>query len=227
MAELCSCDRDCRMHNTGKIYHLALYRSVPTLDGAKTQLPCSTQPGLLSKRRGECFQSSFRKALHTHNPQIYLMIIHIWTTVIHSNSNLRILYWLLLSDSCSSLSWKTTLLIFLLLHWPLLLHLLYQFPLSSQVLSVGASSVISPGPSYRLPSFTSQMILFDFLFFLIYKKLFISGSAGSSLLLGLFSTCSEWGYSLVEVHGLLIALTSFFWGAPSPEYRLDRCGGKA
>ena len=70
--------------------------------------------------------------------------------------------------------------------------------------------MISPGPSYRLPSFTSQMILFDFLFFLIYKKLFISGSAGSSLLLGLFSTCSEWGYSLVEVHGLLIALTSFF-----------------
>ena len=79
--------------------------------------------------------------------------------------------------------------------------------------------MISPGPSYRLPSFTSQMILFDFLFFLIYKKLFISGSAGSSLLLGLFSTCSEWGYSLVAVHGLLIALTSFF-----EEHRLQSTG---
>ena len=163
----------------------------------------------------------------THNLQIYFMIIHIWTTAIHSNSNLRMLCWFFLSDPCSSLSWKTPLLSFLLLHRPLLLSLIYGSPLSSRVLNVGASSVISPGPSYLLPSFTSQMILFNFLFFLIYKKLFISGSAGSSLLLGLFSSCYEWG--LLSSCGSQSSHCGYFssWGAPSPEYRLNTCGAQA
>ena len=40
------------------------------------------------------------------------------------------------------------------------------------------------------------------------KKVFIFGSVGSSLLRGIFSSCSEWRLFLVAVHGLLIAMAS-------------------
>ena len=190
--------------------------------------PAALNPALVSKRRDECFQSSFRQELHIHNPQIYLMIILIWTTVIRSTSDIRMLYWLS-SDFCSSLSGKTTLLIFLPLLWPLLLNLLYQFPLSSQVPNVGASSVICPGPFLIvfLHSYHRWSYSISYFFFLIYKKLFISVSVGSSLLLRLSSTCGEWG-RLSSCDSQSSRCGDFFsWGAPSPEYRLNSCGGKA
>ena len=50
---------------------------------------------------------------------------------------------------------------------------------------------------------------FFFCFLIIYLfSLFIFGYTWSLLLPGLFSSCGEWGDSLVAVHGLLIAMAS-------------------
>ena len=51
-----------------------------------------------------------------------------------------------------------------------------------------------------------QIFVDIYLFF--YIILFICfGCAGCSLLQGLFSSCSEWGYSSLAVHGLIIVVT--------------------
>ena len=47
-----------------------------------------------------------------------------------------------------------------------------------------------------------KSILFNFIY------LFIFGCAGSSLLCGLSSSCSEWGCSLIAAYGLLIVVAS-------------------
>ena len=47
---------------------------------------------------------------------------------------------------------------------------------------------------------------------LLFKICIYFGCAGSSLLRRLFSSCREWGYSLVAVHGLLTAVTSLVAG---------------
>ena len=47
-----------------------------------------------------------------------------------------------------------------------------------------------------------------FYLFKIILFIFIFGCAGSLLLCGLFSSCSEWGLLLVAAGGLLIAVAS-------------------
>ena len=55
-----------------------------------------------------------------------------------------------------------------------------------------------------------QILKYDFIYSFIFSH------PGSSLLCGLFSSCSELGSSLIEVHGLLIAVASLaehgLWG---------------
>ena len=45
-------------------------------------------------------------------------------------------------------------------------------------------------------------------FYKIFNNLIVFGCAGSSLLHGLFSSCSEWGLHFVAIQGLLIVVAS-------------------
>ena len=62
---------------------------------------------------------------------------------------------------------------------------------------------------------------------------FIFGWAGSLVLCGLFSSCREWGYSVVVVGGLLTAVASLWstgfssCASGAPEHRLNSCGAQA
>ena len=54
------------------------------------------------------------------------------------------------------------------------------------------------------PNFSSRIF-----FFYNFKNLFIFGCAGSLLLHGLFSSCSEQGLLFIALHRLLIEVASF------------------